>query len=91
MCCCSPRRPTGHSGCCCHGHGHTQQEECGHSCGCGESHESPHGFTRHYLTAEEQIEGLEEYLDQLEKEAQGVRERIAELKRTSIGNQSEGS
>ncbi|MBI4360161.1 hypothetical protein HY572_00110 [Candidatus Micrarchaeota archaeon] len=36
--------------------------------------------SRGFLTKEEKIELLEEYQEQLEKEAQGVKERIAELK-----------
>ena len=40
----------------------------------------PFGFRRHFISDAEVIEMLEEYLDELEKEAQGVREAIAELK-----------
>ena len=40
------------------------------------------GYTqRHFPTREESIEGLQEYLKQLQAEAKGVKERIAELGR----------
>ena len=49
-------------------HGH-----CGpRGCGCG-----PRGF----LTKEEKIKMLQEYKESLEKEAQGVSERIKELEK----------
>jgi hypothetical protein len=47
---------------------------CGCGCGCGG------GFGRRFLTKEEKIAGLQEYLESLQKEAQAVEERIAELK-----------
>ncbi len=43
---------------------------CG--CGCG---------PRHFMTKEEKMEMLKEYQDSLEKEAQGVKERIKELEK----------
>jgi hypothetical protein len=63
-----------------HGHGH-RHCGCGQghhdgSCGCGGSG----GFGRRFLTKEEKIAGLEEYLENLQKEAQAVEERIAGLK-----------
>jgi hypothetical protein len=36
---------------------------------------------RHFISKEEVIAGLEEYLTQLQAETKGVEERIAELKR----------
>ena len=43
---------------------------CG--CGCG-------GFSRRFISAEEELERLEGYRDQLKKELKGVEERIQEL------------
>jgi len=71
-----------------HGHGHGDE---GHW---GEGPEHPHHrhggegkawgpgspFRRHFITREEQIAWLEEYLKELQAEAKGVEERIAELK-----------
>jgi hypothetical protein len=61
-----------------HGHGRRHcgcgQGHHGGSCGCGA------GFGRRFLTKEEKIAGLQEYLENLQKEAQAVEERIAELK-----------
>ena len=59
-----------HCGC---GQGH-HGGSCDCGCGCGG------GFGRRFLTKEEKIAGLEEYLESLQKEAQAVEERIAELK-----------
>jgi hypothetical protein len=47
---------------------------CGCSCGCSG------GFGRRFLTKEEKVAGLQEYLESLRKEAQAVEERIAALK-----------
>ncbi len=77
--CCGPM--TGSR--CCH---ESAEHEVHHdSCTCDPRHSDPHGFRRHYFTSEEKIELLDEYLEQLEKEAQGVRERIAELKQRGAG------
>jgi len=38
------------------------------------------GLDRRYLTKEEKLEWLEDYKTNLEKELQGVKERIEELK-----------
>ena len=53
----------------------------GYDCNCNCSS----GYTRprNYLTKEERIELLKEYQDSLEKEAQGVRERIKTLEKAS--------
>lgn len=45
----------------------------GHGC-CGTE-------SRNFLTKEEKLEMLKEYKDSLEKEAKGVSERIAEMKK----------
>lgn len=45
------------------------------SCGCGPSGSS----YRSFLTKEEKIEMLKEYQDTLEKEAQGVKEKIKRI------------
>lgn len=73
------------SGCCCGGHGGCGGgAQCccgsgGHSQGsCGGEH--PFGFRRWFSTAEDEAAKLEQYLKDLEAEAKGVRERIAELK-----------
>lgn len=47
----------------------------GYDCGC-------YGM-RGFLTKEEKIEMLEDYRESLEKEAQGVAERIKDLKKAS--------
>jgi hypothetical protein len=39
-------------------------------------------FNRHFISREEIITRLEEYLKQLQAEAKGVEERIAEMKET---------
>ena len=44
------------------------------SCGCG-----PHSTNRSFLTKEEKIDMLKEYQDSLEKEAQGVKEKIKRM------------
>ena len=59
----------GSCGCGCGARGHH-----GGSCGCG-----GHSFRRRYVTKEEKIAQLEEYLDSLQKETQAVQERIAKL------------
>jgi len=40
-----------------------------------------HGHTRHFHTKEEDIRQMEDYLKQVQAEAKGVEERIAELKK----------
>ena len=52
----------------------------GCSCGCHQHHEGM-GFHRHFISREEIITRLEEYLKQLQAEAKGVEERIAEMKK----------
>ena len=74
-----------------HGH-HESHQHCGPDrdgsrdrqdyscdCGCGDD-VNPFGFQRHFVSDDEVVETLEEYLTDLENEAQGVREAIAELK-----------
>ena len=48
---------------------------CGYSSGCG----TDYGRVRGFLTSEEKVSMLKEYKDNLEKEVQGVVERIKEL------------
>ena len=68
---------------------HTSEYGCGHY-----SHHTPRGAShcpwgchapgyppRHYPTKEETISQLEEYLKNLQAEAKGVEERIAELRK----------
>jgi hypothetical protein len=57
--------------CCCAG-GHWQ-----HACCCG-GH--PFGFHRRFSTKEEEVAALEDYLKELEAEAKGVRQRLAEIR-----------
>ena len=83
--------------CGCGQHGHGEQHEMGHAheegsghhnsgcdcgcnCGCGGHHGG--GFiSRRFISKEEIITRLEEYLKQLRSEAVGVEERIAEIKK----------
>ena len=70
-----------------------RQEGYGGDCGCGEhehhggcscgchQHHSGMRFQRHFISHEEIITRLEEYLNQLQAEAKGVEERIAEMKK----------
>jgi hypothetical protein len=48
---------------------------CGYSSGC----ETVFGRVRSFLTREEKLSMLKEYKDDLEKEVQGITERIKEL------------
>ncbi len=56
--------------CCCHNvqSGHSSSQCCCNS-----------GFQRSFLTKEEEKEMLENYLEQLRKEQEGVQERLNEL------------
>jgi hypothetical protein len=76
-----------HHGCGCGGHqrhGSGEVSECccgGHSqrdCGCGH----PFRFHRWFSTSEEEVTALEQYLNDLESEAKGVRERLEGLRQT---------
>jgi hypothetical protein len=49
------------------------------SCGCGSSSGRDFGKVRSFLTREEKVSMLKEYKDDLEREVQGVTERIKEL------------
>ena len=59
--------------------GHQRHHRHGGECGC-QGPEQGFSFRRRFATREEQIAGLEEYLKELQAEARGVEERIAELK-----------
>ena len=50
-------------------------------CRCGCHHHEGMGFHRHFIPREEIISRLEEYLKQLQAEAKGVEEHIAEMKK----------
>lgn len=71
--------------CGCGGHGHHGMYGEGHhhgGCGCGcHQHHGGTGFHRRFIPREEIIARLEEYLKQLQAEAKGVEERLAELKK----------
>jgi hypothetical protein len=77
-------REEGHSeDCGCGGHGHHDMHRAwGHhsGCSCGYHRHEGMGFRRHFIPREEIIARLEGYLKQLQAEAKGVEERIAELK-----------
>jgi hypothetical protein len=49
------------------------------SCGCGSSRGTDVGRVRSFLTREEKVSMLKEYKNDLEKEIQGVTERIKTL------------
>ncbi|MBL6975339.1 MAG: hypothetical protein ISR64_06355 [Deltaproteobacteria bacterium] len=51
----------------------------GRDCGCRDN-DNPFHFQRRFITDDEVMKTLEDYLEDLENEAQGVREAIAELK-----------
>ena len=80
-------RHEGHSGDCgCggyeqHGIDREWHHLVGCSCGCHQHHGGMR-FHRHFISREEIITSLEEYLKQLQAEAKGVEERIAEMKKT---------
>lgn len=61
-------------GCCC---------DCGCHRGGGTHHGHGEFMQRHFISKDEVIAKLEEYLKRLQAEAQGVEERIAELKKES--------
>ena len=74
----------GHGGDCgCGGQGHHGMHQRWHHpgyCGCGCHHEGM-GFHRRFTSREEVISTLEEYLKQLQAEAKGVEDHLAELKK----------
>ena len=82
MDCCETREHHGHHDRHSEHHGGWAQRE-GSGCCCtddschGEGH---HGFRRRYRNKAELIEELESYLAELKAEAQGVEERLAELR-----------
>lgn len=65
--------------CGCEQHSHAQiprgMPQHHEGCWCG------HGHPRRFLTKEESIQEMEDYLKQLHAEAEGVEESIAELKK----------
>ena len=67
-------------------HGGSHRGHHGWGCGCGRHHGESSGcgqrghFQRRFWTKEEQIAGLERYLESLQEEAKAVQERIAEMK-----------
>jgi hypothetical protein len=64
-----------------HGHHEHGGHHDGCRCRCHHSHGGM-GFHRHFISQEERIARLEDYLKQLQAEAKGVEEKIAELKKT---------
>ncbi len=67
-----------HGGCGCGHHGHHAPWDVGHH---REHHHIPGYRRRRFLTREEVIAQLEEYLKNLQAEAKGVEERIDDLKK----------
>jgi hypothetical protein len=77
--------------CGCGGHGHhhghqgydmrRERHPGGCVCGCHQHHGGM-GFHRRFISQEEILARLENYLKQLQAEAKGVEERLAELKKT---------
>ena len=57
-------------------HAHHHREEARDACDCGDR--GGFGFKRQFVSNAEVIEAMKEYLSELEMEAQGVREAIAE-------------
>jgi len=81
----SEGRSEGHGGDCgCGEHEHYGMHRMWHhdGCRCGCHHPGGMGFHRHFIPREEIIAKLEEYLKQLQAEAKGVEERIAEMRKT---------
>lgn len=71
--------------CGCGGHGHHWMYGGGHhrhfcGCGCHQQHEGM-GFQRRFVSREEMISSMEDYLKQLQAEVKGVEERLAEMKK----------
>ena len=80
----SEQRHEGHHGDCgCGGHGRGENQGRHHGgCNCGcHRHQGGMGFHRRFISQEEIVARLEDYLKQLQAEAKGVEERIAELKK----------
>jgi hypothetical protein len=83
------REEGGGEECGCGGHEHydhhgrdmnPEWRHAGCTCGCHQRHEGM-GFHRRFISQDEVINQLEEYLKQLQAEAKGVEEKIAELKK----------
>ena len=75
--------------CGCGGHGHhghqgygmrREWHHGGCRCGCHQ-HQGGMGFHRRFISQEEIVARLEDYLKQLQAEAKGVEEKMAELKK----------
>jgi hypothetical protein len=71
-----------------HGRHRSHGSHAGSDCGCGHrGHQSgqcgcggQHGLKRRFWSREEKTAWLEQYLEDLENEAQAVRERLAKIK-----------
>jgi hypothetical protein len=81
----SQERPGENCGCGGHGHhGHHEtrdQHNGGCNCPCHQQHHGGMGFHRRFISQEEIVNQLEEYLKQLQAEAKGVEEKLAELRK----------
>jgi len=65
-----------------------RDDEC--DCDCDDDPGSPFGFKRQFISKGEVIETLEEYLSELLKEAEGVREAIDALKAEQAASKAKG-
>lgn len=78
--------------CGCGGHGHHEIDQGWHhheGCRCGRHrHHGGMGFHRRFISQEEIVARLEDYLKQLQAEAKGVEERITELKKKGDSQQT---
>jgi hypothetical protein len=77
--------------CCCgrhahHGH-HVMNRERQHHDGCNCGHPHGYGFRRQFISKEEVVARLEDYLKELRAEAKGVEEHIEELKKEGESKQ----
>ena len=95
-CCCGEGHTQHSSG---HGHGSGCHCGCHHGwgsgsgccCGGGNFHdgcsgEHPLRFQRRFRSRDDEVTDLEQYLKDLEAEANGVRERLAEIRSASAGD-----
>jgi hypothetical protein len=81
-----------HDNCCCNRHSHHGLHHSygfeRHGCRCGRhEHHQDFGLHRRFISKEEIIASLENYLKDLKAEAQGVEEHIEELKKENKSEQ----
>jgi hypothetical protein len=79
---------------CCHDHRdnghrfdrHHDRQSDDHGCGCPRCRGEGFGFKRRFISNAEVLDMLRSYLKDLENEAQGVREAIAEMEEEERGS-----